>query len=92
MITIILGAAVGCSFIALLRLARTAGVRHAPRPAARPDAFRPAPDGVRWLPCHDAACDHMTTRWIPSPDGKPRCEQAAQHRGDVHLTDTTQGD
>lgn len=91
MITILLGAAVGCAWIAVLKLARTVGVRHAPRPAAGPAVFRPAPNGTRWLPCHDTACGHMTTRHQPRPDGTDRCEQWAQHRGPVHLSTTKEG-
>lgn len=88
LITLVLGTALGCWFIALLRLARTSGARHAPHPAARPGAFEPAAPGTRWLVCHDTACGHMTTRWLPGPGGAYRCEQAARHRGDVHLTPT----
>ncbi|MET7933440.1 hypothetical protein [Streptomyces sp. NPDC005322] len=58
--------------------------------------FRPVVEGTVWRPCHDTACGHMTTRWTPAPDGGLRCEQAARHRGAVHLThtttDTTKGD
>ncbi|MEU5608405.1 hypothetical protein AB0H03_06555 [Streptomyces sparsogenes] len=86
MISILLGGGVGLAVIGLLTLARTAGVQRAPRPAP---AFRPVVKGTVWRPCHDTACGHMTTRWIPAPDGAHRCEWEAQHRGDVHLTRTT---
>lgn len=89
LITLVLGLGLGCWVVALLKLARTAGLRHAPHPAARPEAFRPAPDGTRWLACHDTGCGHMTTRWVPAPGGGLRCEHAARHRGAVHLTRTT---
>ncbi|MFI0768579.1 hypothetical protein ACH4TQ_27385 [Streptomyces sp. NPDC021218] len=89
LITIALGLGVGCWFIALLKLARTAGARHAQHPAARPGSFRPVVEGTVWRPCHDTACGHMTTRWLPGPDGTYRCERAAGHRGAVHLTRTT---
>ncbi|MFF4479499.1 hypothetical protein ACFY1A_21115 [Streptomyces sp. NPDC001520] len=88
MITVTLGTLLGSAFIWLLRLARTVGVRHAPHPAARPGAFGAAPDGTRWIACHDTACGHMTTRWLPGPGGALRCERAAGHRGAVHLTPT----
>ncbi|MEE4598272.1 hypothetical protein V2J94_41625 [Streptomyces sp. DSM 41524] len=87
MITIILGTLIGSAFIWLLCLARTVGVRHAPRPAIRPGAaFQPTTPGTCWHVCHDVACGHMTTRWIPTPGGGLRCEHAARHRGVVHLT------
>lgn len=89
LITLVLGLSLGCSFIGLLRLARTAGARHAPHPAALTAAFRPVVEGTVWRSCHDMACGHMTTRWLPQPGGGHRCERAAQHRGDVHLTRTT---
>lgn len=59
------------------------------RPAAGPAAFRPVIEGTVWRPCHDTTCGHMTTRWIPGPDGAHRCERSAEHRGEVHLTRTT---
>ncbi|MER8158119.1 hypothetical protein [Streptomyces sp. NPDC094472] len=89
MITILLGVLLGSACIWGLCLVRTAGVRRAPRPAVRPGAaFRPAPDGTCWDVCHDVACGHMTTKWIPTPGGGRRCEHAARHRGAVHLTPT----
>ncbi|MFI7315190.1 hypothetical protein [Streptomyces hygroscopicus] len=88
MIIIALGVAAGSAFIALLRWARVVGVRQMSRPTPRP-AFLPAPPGTRWLVCHDTACGHMTTRWIPGPDGGLRCERSAAHRSAVHLTHTT---
>jgi hypothetical protein len=92
LITLVLGLALGGSIVALLRLARTAGARHAPHPAVRPGAFEAAPDGTRWITCHDMACGHMTTRWVPQPGGGHRCEHSARHRGAVHLTGQYGGD
>ncbi|WP_413102269.1 hypothetical protein [Streptomyces sp. Inha503] len=88
MITILLGTLVGSAFIWALCLARTAGVRRASRPA-HSGPFRPVANGTCWHVCHDTACGHMTTRWIPTPGGTLRCSNAAQHRGDAHLTRTT---
>lgn len=89
LIAIVLGTLLGCSFVGLLRLARTAGARHAP-PAARTAAFQPIAEGTVWRSCHDTACGHMTTRHLPGPGGTYRCERAGQHRGDVHLTHTAE--
>ncbi|NUH35311.1 hypothetical protein HUF15_00755 [Streptomyces samsunensis] len=86
MITILLGVLLGSAFIWGLCLVRTAGARRAPRPGA----FGAAPEGTCWHACHDVACGHMTTRWIPTPDGGRRCEHAARHRGPIHLTRTTE--
>ncbi|MEU9792933.1 hypothetical protein AB0E27_20285 [Streptomyces sparsogenes] len=86
LLTLVLGVATGLAVIGLLTLARTAGVRPAPRPAP---AFRPVAEGTVWRPCHDTACGHTATRWLRGPDGTYRCERAAEHRGDVHLTHTT---
>lgn len=88
-IKLLLGLTLGLWIVALLRLARTAGARHAPHPA-----FRPVAEGTVWRPCHDTACGHMTTRHLPGPGGAYRCEHSDRHRGDVHLTttDTAQGD
>ncbi|MBP8536115.1 hypothetical protein [Streptomyces sp. MK37H] len=89
MITILLGVLLGSAGIWLLCLARTVGVRHVPRLAVRPGAaFQPTTPGTCWDVCHDVACGHMTTKWIPTPGGGRRCENAAQHRGAVHLTPT----
>ncbi|MEU8723562.1 hypothetical protein [Streptomyces antimycoticus] len=85
LITILLGLGVGCWVIALLKAIRTAGVR----PGAGPGPFPPVEPGTRWLACHDMACGHMTTRWLPGPGGTLRCERVAEHRGAVHLTHTT---
>lgn len=86
LIRLTLGVSLGCWFVGILKLARTAGARHAPRPAARPAAFRAVAEGTVWRPCHDTACGHMTTRHLPGPDGAYRCERSARHRGDVRLT------
>ncbi|MBL1100102.1 hypothetical protein [Streptomyces coffeae] len=59
-------------------------------PAEPPAEFQPLPPGTVWRACHDVTCGHMTTRWLPRPDGSYRCEHAARHRGDVHLTHTTE--
>ena len=59
------------------------------RPSRASVPFRALPPGTRWLACHDMACGHMTTRWIPTPGGGLRCEHAARQRGVVHLTHTT---
>jgi hypothetical protein len=78
---VVLGILPGAALIFLLRRAR--GERLRPRP--RPGAFRPTPDGTRWLPCHDVACAHMTTRWFPQPDGAARCENSAHHQGEIRV-------
>lgn len=40
--------------------------------------------GVRWLPCHNLACAHLTTRHLLQPDGTHAC-------GDCGTT-ATEGD
>lgn len=72
------GAAVLMSSGSLLSfVARVWPARSRPRPRQRYAAaeFVPLDElmGVRWLPCHNLACAHLTTRHLLQPDGTHAC-------------------
>lgn len=74
--TVILGVTLGVVFVGFLIGTRS----HRPQgPGPEPVT---APGPYVWLACHGLACGHMSTRHLPTGDGKAICRECGTIRTD----------